>query len=108
MCLTSGETTTIEEGGHMTTYFLMGKYTPEALKGTSAGRTQKAYKLIERLGGRVKSIHALLGEKDLIVQVELPGVKSAIKASLGLTKMTGIGFSTSEALLVSEFDRLAR
>ncbi len=92
----------------MTTYFLIGKYSPEALKGVNSQRTKKAYKLIEKLGGKVKSVHALLGERDLVIQVELPGTKAALKTSLGLAKLTGIGFTTSEALAVSEFDKLAK
>lgn len=90
----------------MTTYFLFGKYTPEALRKASAQRTQKAYQIIQRLGGRVKAVHALLGATDLLIQVELPGTQQAIQASLALTRLTGIGFSTSEAIPVSEFDKI--
>ena len=90
----------------MTTYFLIGKYTPEALRKASAQRTQKAYQIIQRLGGKVKSVHALLGADDLLIQVELPGTQAAMKASLSLTRLTGIGFSTSEAVSVNEFDKL--
>ncbi len=92
----------------MTTYFLIGKYSQEALKHVSSQRTKKAYQIIQKLGGRVKSIHALLGEKDLIIQAQFPGSKQAMNASLGLTKITGIGFSTSEAISIDEFDKLAK
>jgi len=92
----------------MTTYFLIGKYSQESLKHISSQRTKKAYQIIQKLGGRIKSIYALLGEKDLIIQAQFPGSKQAMNASLGLTKITGIGFSTSEAISIDEFDKLAK
>jgi hypothetical protein len=40
--------------------------------------------------------------------VDFPGVSEAMKASIGITKMTGIGFQTMPAVSVDEFDRLIR
>ncbi len=92
----------------MTTYFLFGKYCVDSLKKANSKRTAQAYKLIQKLGGKIKSVHALLGENDIIIQAELPGTKAALKASLGLTRLTGIGFTTSEAVPVSEFDKIVK
>ena len=92
----------------MAMYYLFGKYSQPALKEISADRTKKAAGAIEKLGGRVKSMHALLGEHDLIFVVELPGSKEAMKASLALHKLTGIAFTTSEAFSIEEFDKLAQ
>ena len=90
----------------MATYFLFGKYSSEALKEMSAGRTEKANELVRKYGGEIKSIHALLGEKDLVIIATFPGVEQVIKASLAVSKLTGIGFSTSEAIPVEDFDRM--
>ncbi len=49
----------------MATYFMFGKYSSDALTGISASRTEKASKLIQKYGGEIKSIYALLGEKIL-------------------------------------------
>jgi uncharacterized protein with GYD domain len=90
----------------MATYFLFGNYTSDALKGISAGRTEKAVKLISKFGGEVKSMYALLGEKDLVVITTFPATENAVKASIALSKLTGIAFSTSPAFAVDEFDKL--
>ncbi len=92
----------------MATYFLIGKYSQQALGGISADRTKKAAAAIEKLSGKIKSMHALLGDKDLIFVVELPGIKEAMKASMSLAKLTGIFFNTSEAVSIEEFDKLAK
>ncbi len=90
----------------MATFLIFGKYTPDAFKGLSVSRTEKAVRLINKFGGEIKSMHALLGEKDLVFIVVFPDVKSAMKASIGLTKLTGIAFTTSEAISIDEFDKL--
>ena len=51
-------------------------------------------------------MHALLGEKDLVFIVSLPGVEQAIQASVALSKMTGIAFTTAPAITVDDFDKL--
>ncbi len=91
----------------MQTFFMMGKYSGEAIKGVSADRTKKAGDLVKQCGGEIKSIHALLGASDLAVIAEFPGVIEAAKASLALAKLTGIAFSTAPAVSVEEFDKLA-
>ena len=51
-------------------------------------------------------MYALLGEMDLALIAEFPDTFSAMKASIALSKLTGISFSTSEAMTVEEFDRM--
>ena len=90
----------------MDTYFMFGKYPTEALEVVSAGRTEKAVSLIENFGGEVISIYALLGDRDLVFIVRLPGIEQAMKVSTALSKLTGVSFSTSPAVVVEDFDRL--
>jgi len=90
----------------MATYFMFGKYSSAAVKGMSAKRTGKIVSLIKNLGGEVKSMYALLGETDLVFIVDFPKVEQAIKASVALNKLTGISFTTSQAITVKEFDKL--
>ncbi|EFK96715.1 conserved hypothetical protein [sediment metagenome] len=90
----------------MATFFLFGKYSSGALNGMSADRTEKANKLVQKFGGEIKSIYALLGDKDLVIIAAFPGTEQVIKASLALSKLTGIAFTTSEAIAVEEFDRM--
>ena len=51
-------------------------------------------------------MYALLGEYDLLFCVELPDVEQAMKASVVLTKLTGISFNSCPAVKVETFDRL--
>jgi uncharacterized protein with GYD domain len=90
----------------MATFFMFGKYSAEAIKAISAERTQKVVDVVKKSGGEVKSMHALLGEKDLVFIVSLPGVEQAIQVSVALSKMTGIAFTTAPAVTVDDFDKL--
>ncbi|MCX5781311.1 MAG: GYD domain-containing protein [Elusimicrobia bacterium] len=90
----------------MAKYFLFGKYSQDALKSASADRTKKVVEIIEKLNGKVISMDVLLGDKDLAIAVDLPNTSSVVKASIAITKLTGIGFSSSPAISVDEFDKL--
>ena len=90
----------------MATFFMFGKYSHEALKEISAERTDRVVSLIKKIGGEVKSMHALLGENDLVFIVDLPGMEEALKTSVALSKLTGISFTTSQAVTVKEFDKI--
>ncbi len=100
------ELLTYKGGIDMGTFFMFGKYPSDALKQMSAERTDKANSLIKRLGGEVVSAYALLGEHDLVLIVNLPGIEQAIKASVALNKVTGVSFTTSPAVTVEEFDKM--
>lgn len=90
----------------MSTFFMFGRYTPEAVQRISAERTQQAVDEIRRLGGQVTAMHVLLGEYDLVFCVDLPGNEQAIQASVSLSRLTGIDFTTCPAVAVETFDRL--
>ena len=42
----------------------------------------------------------------MLLIVELPGMNEVMKASVELTKLLGIAFTTSPAVRVEEFDKL--
>jgi uncharacterized protein with GYD domain len=90
----------------MPTFFMLGKYSSEAVKGISADRTGKAVDIIKKHGGEVRSMYALLGAYDLAFIVDLPGMQEAMKASIAIGKLTGISFSTAAALPVEDFDKM--
>ena len=90
----------------MTTFFLFGKYNQDAIKKISSDRTRRAINEVQKLGGRVKSVYALLGDNDLVFIVSLPGAAQATMVSIALTKLTGISFKTATAIPVDEFDQI--
>jgi len=90
----------------MQTFVMLGTYSSQdALDDISSKRTAQAKSVIKKLGGKVKSIYALLGDNDLLLIVDLPGVLEAMKASVTLSEMSGIAFTTSPAITVQEFDK---
>ena len=90
----------------MATFLMFGKLSIDAAKEISAQRTVNATAMIGGLGGEIKAAYALLGETDLVLIVDFPGVKEAMKASIELTKLLGISFTTAPAVTVEEFDKL--
>ena len=91
----------------MAKFVMLGKYTQGSMDDISASRTEQTAEVVRESGGNVIGIYALLGTFDLILFVELPDVETAMKVSLTLTRLTGIGFLTSPAVDVEEFDALA-
>jgi uncharacterized protein with GYD domain len=90
----------------MGTFFMFGRYSHDSIKSISARRTEKTKALIEKYGGRLVSAYALLGDIDLVLILELPGKEEAMKTSVALSKMLGIGFTTAPAVTVETFDSL--
>ena len=90
----------------MAKFLMLGKYTMEGVKGIRATRTYKVVAKIKKASGKVSAMYALLGNYDLAFVVDFPSYAQAIKASIALTKLTGIGFTTSPAVTVEEFDKM--
>jgi uncharacterized protein with GYD domain len=90
----------------MPIFMMFGKYSQESLQGVSKKRTKKAIKIIEKNGGKVISMYAVMGEHDLVFTLDFPDVDKAISASVTLQMLTGISFSTSPVVDVEQFDRL--
>jgi len=90
----------------MATFLMFGNYSSEAMKAISAKRTEEAVSLIKKFGGEVKAMYSMLGEKDLVFILTFPGIEQAMKASVALSKRTGISFTTSPAVTVEEFDKM--
>lgn len=90
----------------MATYFMFGKYSHDSIKQISAQRSKDAMKVINDAGGELKDGYALLGEYDLVLIVDLPGMQQAMQSSVALAKLLGIAFTTSPAMGIEEFDQL--
>ncbi len=90
----------------MPTFIMFGKYSDQARKEISPDRTVWAFNLVREMGGRIKEMYALLGDTDLLMICDLPGIDEAMRVSAALGRHTGIAFSTSPAVTVDEFDKL--
>ena len=91
----------------MAKFVMLGRYSQASMEDISASRTQGAQEVIRANGGDTIGIYALLGAFDLMLVVELPDVETAMRVSLELTRLTGVGFQTSPAVDVATFDALA-
>ena len=90
----------------MPIFMFFGKYSSESLKGISSERTDRAVNLIEKHGGKVISMYAVLGEHDLVFTLDFPDAEKALATSVELNKLTGISFTTSPVVEVEKFDKL--
>ena len=90
----------------MATFLMLGKYSSEALKSISAARTDQTATLIKKLGGSVEAMYTVLGPYDVILIVDLPGTNAAMQASIEISKLTNIAFTTSPAITVEKFDAM--
>jgi len=90
----------------MSTFFMFGRYSAAALENVSVERTRKVHQVIEKFGGQIKGIYALMGEYDLVIIAELPRMAEAMQASVALKRATDISFFTAAAIPVEEFDQL--
>jgi uncharacterized protein with GYD domain len=90
----------------MGTYLMFGRYTAESAAKISAKRTQDASKLMKEMGGKLVGGYAMLGDKDLLLITEFADTGAVMKASVALSKMLGIAFSTAPAVTIEEFDKL--
>jgi len=87
-------------------FLMLGKYSKEAIEKISSKRTEKALEIIKNSGGKIESMFALLGSFDLAFIIDFPKIEDAIKTSVELSKLTGIGFTTFPAITIEEFDKL--
>jgi len=90
----------------MTTFVVLGRYTHASIKDISAERTAAANEVVKGLGGEIISGYAMLGKHDLLIVVDFPSIENAMKASIELSKLLGISFTTSPAVSMEEFDKL--
>ena len=90
----------------MDPFVIFGKYSMEGIQDISAARTMEANALIEENGGSLVGGYALLGEYDVMLITKFPGIEQAMKASVELSKMLGIAFTTCLAVIIEAFDKL--
>ena len=89
----------------MATFLMFGKYSPDSLKAPRRPH-QESDGGGEEVPGPGRAMYATLGPHDLVVIASFPDTAKAMQASIALTKLTGIGFTTSPAVVVDEFDKL--
>ena len=90
----------------MATFVLFGRYTRRGLQAISAERTEQAEDIVKQNKGKLKAGYALLGEHDLVIITEFPGIEEAMKASVDLARALEIAFTTAPAVTIEDFDKM--
>jgi uncharacterized protein with GYD domain len=93
----------------MAKFLIEATYTAEGLKGLqkdkASGRKQAVTKLVEGLEGKLESMYYTLGERDVILIVDVPDLVTGAALALSVSA-SGLVRSKSTALLsVEEVDR---
>jgi uncharacterized protein with GYD domain len=55
---------------------MLGRYSRDGIQDISADRTRQVGELVEKLGGKVEAIFAVLGKYDLVLRLQLPDTAS--------------------------------
>ncbi|HMO05158.1 MAG TPA: GYD domain-containing protein [Kiritimatiellia bacterium] len=90
----------------MALYLMLGNYTHPSVREINAARTKEAVGVIEKNNGQVVSMYAMLGQFDVVLVVNLPGNREAMEVSVGLSRVTGIHFSTGPVIPIDRFDEM--
>jgi uncharacterized protein with GYD domain len=89
----------------MSKYLIEASYTPEGLRGLqkdkASGRKQAVTKLLESLEGKLEGMYFALGERDVILIIDVPDIVTG--AALGMAvSASGLVRTKSTALLTVE------
>ena len=90
----------------MRTFLIFGKSSPQELKEISLKYRAEVVSLVNDFGGNVRSMYVMLRERYLVLIFAFPGVKTAMRASIALSKLTGISFITLPAVPIDEFNNI--
>jgi uncharacterized protein with GYD domain len=90
----------------MKTFLIFGKSSSSELKEISIRYRAELVSLVVGFGGDVKSMYVMLREKYLVLILAFPEIKRAMKASVALSKLTGISFRILPAVPVDEFNEI--
>ena len=90
----------------MRTFLIFAKSSPQELKEISLKYRAEVVSLVNSFGGNVRSMYVMLKERYLILTLSFPEIKTAIKASIALSKLTGISFTTSPAVFIEGFNNI--
>jgi uncharacterized protein with GYD domain len=93
----------------MPKYLVEATYSAEGLKGLqrdkASGRKQAVTQAVESLGGKIDAIYFALGERDVIVIVDMPDIISGTALAVSASASGLVRTRTTPLLTVEEADR---
>ena len=88
----------------MSNYFLFGKYENGGARNASGDRTKLCKEITTKYGGKFISCWALLGDWDIVCQVEFPDNNTAMKCAVAWNKCTCVEWTTCPAVDINTYD----
>ena len=94
----------------MPTYIALYKLTDQGIKGIkeAPGRIEAAIKGAEKMGGKVISIYAVLGEYDYVAIGEFPSDEAATTFALAIGSLGNVRTTTLRAYTKEEFAAIVK
>jgi uncharacterized protein with GYD domain len=93
----------------MAKYLIQGTYTAEGLRGLmkdkATGRAQAVRKLVEGVEGKLEAIYFAMGEKDVVIIVDVPDLVTAAALSFTVSASGLVQTKSTALLTVEETDR---
>lgn len=93
----------------MPKYLIEASYTAEGLRGLqkdkASGRKQAVTKVVEGLEGKLEAMYFALGERDVILIVDVPDIVTGAALSLGVSASGLVRTKSTALLTVEETDR---
>jgi uncharacterized protein with GYD domain len=90
----------------MSKFFMFGKYTSDGFRNMTSERTTRVREMVAQRGGKVCDAYALLGKFDIVFIVEQTSMPEAMQTAVALRHLTGISFSTYQAVPIEAFDKM--
>ena len=87
----------------MKTFFLFGKYHLDQVCKITTDQNRQIDDLVTKMGGQLISYHALMNRNELLLNVELPTEKNAVKLNSALESLLGLKFCWELATPIDEF-----
>ena len=93
----------------MAKYLIEASYTAEGLRGLqtdkASGRKQAVTKLVEGLEGKVEAMYFALGDRDVVLIVDVPDLVTGAALSLAVSASGLVRTKSTALLTVEEIDR---
>ena len=90
----------------MKTFLILGKSSCPELREIGLKYKREVVNLVETFGGDVKSIYLMIREKYLVLILGFSEIKKAMRASIALSKLTGISFRILPVVPVDEINNI--
>lgn len=94
----------------MPTYVCLMKFTDQGIKDIKQApeRTEKAFKALEAMGGKIVDFYATMGEYDYVAIAEGPSDEVAMAYLMGLGADGNVRTTTLKAFKKEEFAKLVK